>query len=69
MDPIRHLIEFLNDRFGDLDAEFEARIRELFGRFELVPKHEYEAHLAVLESLEAEVRELETRLRALESKP
>ena len=66
MDPIRTLLEFLRDRLPQFDPEFESRIREIFSKFELVPKHDYEAHLTVLRGLEAQVQELEERLATLE---
>jgi len=70
MDPLRAFIEYLQTTLGDLPEDalrnIETRARELFARFELVPKHEYEAHLEVLASLKAQVTELEQRLSALE---
>jgi ubiquinone biosynthesis protein UbiJ len=35
-------------------------------KFELVPKHEYQAHLDILKSLEIQVGTLEQRLKQLE---
>ena len=72
MDPLRALMEYLQNNLRDsLPAEamrgVESTARELFAKFELVPKHEYEAHLDVLASLEAQVASLEKRLAALES--
>lgn len=69
MDPIRALIEFLKERLPQVDADFESRIHEIFSRFELVPKHEFAAHMQVLRTLEAQVAELEGRLAQLESTP
>ena len=67
MDPIRTLLEFLKERLPQFDAEIESRVREFFAKFELVPKHEYEAQLAVLTNIEAQVQQLESRLAELEA--
>jgi BMFP domain-containing protein YqiC len=71
MDPLRTLIEYLQENFRDkLPAQalagIEGTARDLFAKFELVPKHEYEAHVDILASLEAQVTSLEARLNALE---
>ena len=71
MDPLTALLSLLRDNLtgtvpADALASIEAAARDLFARFELVPKHEYEAHVAVLASLEAQVASLEQRLKALE---
>jgi len=71
MDPLRALIEYLRENFRDkLPTQaitgIEGTAKELFAKFELVPKHEYEAHLDMLASLEAQVASLEIRLNALE---
>lgn len=71
MDPLRALIEYLQESLGEnLPNEalkgIERTAQDLFARFELVPKHEYEAHLDILASLEAQVTSLEARLDALE---
>ena len=73
MDPLRALIEYLQENFRDtLPSEalsgIERTAQDLFARFELVPKHEYEAHMDVLASLEAQVASLEARLNALETR-
>ena len=67
MDPIRTLLAFLAERLPQFDADIEARVRDLFSKFELVPKHEYEAQIAVLHSLESQVHELEARVARFES--
>ena len=71
MDPLTRLLEHIRTTFGDVlpkDAltALENTATSLFERFELVPKHEYEAHLDVLASLNAQVTDLEQRLAALE---
>ena len=71
MDPLRALIEYLQENFRDklptqALAGIEGTANELFAKFELVPKHEYQAHVDILASLEAQVASLETRLKALE---
>lgn len=71
MDPLRAYIEYLQATLaGKLPAEalsaIESTAQDLFAKFELVPKHDYEAHLDVLKSLEAQVSSLEQRLKALE---
>ena len=70
MDPIRDLLNLLQARFANASAQapfsdLEAHVRTLFARFELVPKHEFEAHLQTLASLEAQVAELEAKLAQL----
>ena len=52
---------------GDVITGIEQTAKELFSRFEMVPKHEFEAQVAVLESLQAQVAELEQRLQQLET--
>ena len=70
MDPIRVFIDTIAQLRPPLPPELrkplEARIRAAFDAFELVPRHEYVAHLEILRTLEAQVQELEARLAALE---
>jgi BMFP domain-containing protein YqiC len=71
MDPLRALIEYLQENLnGKLPNEalagIEGRAKDLFAKFELVPKHEYQAQLDILASLEAQVASLEKRLDQLE---
>jgi BMFP domain-containing protein YqiC len=71
MDPIRNLLDYLQNNFADklpkeALATVENAARELFSRFELVPKHEFEAQLQILASLEQQVAALEARLAELE---
>ena len=71
MDPLKKLLEHIRATFGDVLpgdalAALENTAGSLFERFELVPKHEYEAHLDILASLNAQVSDLEQRLAALE---
>ena len=70
-DPLSTLLDYIRTTFadavpGDALATLEGTASALFERFELVPKHEYEAHLDILASLNAQVSELEQRLAALE---
>ena len=71
MDPLRSLLEYLqNTLAGKLPQEtlasIEGTARELFSRFELVPKHEFEAQVEILTSLQQQVQHLEQRLAELE---
>ena len=71
MDPIKMLLEYLQTNFadklpGDAVAAIENTARDLFARFELVPKHEFEAQTQILASLEQQVASLEQRLAELE---
>ena len=50
----------------ELLGPVEQAAKQFLAQFELVPKHEYEAHMAVLESLQAQVASLEQRLETLE---
>ena len=71
MDPLQRFLAqvraALGDTLpGDAMAALEASARNIFAQFELVPKHEYEAHMDILVSLNAQVAELEQRIAALE---
>ena len=71
MDPLQRLLNYIRATFGDVLpgealAALEKTARGLFERFELVPKHEYDAHMDILASLNAQVAELEQRINALE---
>lgn len=72
MDPFKVLLDYLRDnlrdKLGSAPAmnQLEHRVREIFAKFELVPKHEFAAHLQTLATLEAQVETLERRLAALE---
>ena len=71
MDPLQRFLEQVRATLGDAlpgDAlqTLEASARNLFAQFELVPKHEYEAHMDILASLNAQVAELEQRIALLE---
>ncbi len=71
MDPLQRFLEQVRMTLGDAlpsDAlqTLEANARSLFAQFELVPKHEYEAHMDILTSLNAQVAELEQRIAVLE---
>ena len=69
--PLDTLIGRLRDALGGLapDAAFE-RMRPVldgfFEQFQLVPRHEYDAHLASMAKLERTVSELEDRIADLE---
>ena len=67
MEPIEQLLNFLKDKIPEVDRKLEEPIRKLFSKFELVPKHEYEAHMDILKSLENQVGELEDRVKDLET--
>jgi len=71
MDPIKTLLDYLRNNFADklpqeAVAAIESTARELFARFELVPKHEFEAQVQILTSLQKQVDTLEQRLAELE---
>jgi polyhydroxyalkanoate synthesis regulator phasin len=68
MDPFKVLLDYLRDNLDSAPAmgQLEQRVREIFAKFELVPKHELAAHLQTLATLEAQVATLERRLAALE---
>lgn len=66
MDPIDRLLGFLKEQIPEIDRAVEEPIRKLLSKFELVPKHEYEAHTEILKSLEAQIKELESRVNTLE---
>ncbi len=67
MEPIEKIISFLREKIPEVDRELEEPIRNLLSKFELIPKHEYEAHMEILKSLEIQVLELEERVQLLES--
>ena len=73
MEPLRSLLERLQEvlpeslRNAELDAQLEAATRRFFANFELVPKREYQAHVHIVDQLEARVAELEARIEALET--
>ena len=67
MEPIEKIISFLREKIPEVDRELEEPIKSLLSKFELIPKHEYEAHMEILKSLEAQVLELEERVQSLES--
>jgi BMFP domain-containing protein YqiC len=71
MDPLRAFIDLIQQNLGghipqDTLRSFETATLEYMAKFELVPKHEYEAHLDILKSLQAQVGTLEQRLKQLE---
>jgi len=71
MDPTRAFLKFLRNTLADrlpndVVSAIEEQANSLFAKFELVPKADYEAHIDVLTSLEAQVATLEQRLKALE---
>ena len=67
MEPIERIISFLREKIPEVDRELEEPIKNLLSKFEMIPKHEYEAHMEILKSLEAQVLELEERVQSLES--
>ena len=71
MDPLQRFLAQIRTTLGDtlpgdVLQTLETNARGLFAQFELVPKHEYEAHMDILASLKAQVAELEQRIAALE---
>lgn len=71
MDPMRAFMEYLQTTLsgrlpGEVLSAIEAQAKELFAKFELVPRADYEAHMDILKSLEAQVATLEQRLKTLE---
>lgn len=75
MDPISQILNALRaalpDQFSaaisDAEAALRSRLSGLFDEFEWVPKHEYNAHIELLQTLAAQVGELEQRLNELEA--
>ena len=51
---------------GSLKADIEAKAQSVFKQMALVPKHEFEAQEALLQTLEAQIKSLEARLSELE---
>ena len=51
---------------GSVKADIESKAQSVFKQMALVPKHEFEAQEALLQTLEAQVKTLETRLSQLE---
>ena len=66
VEPIEKIISFLREKIPEVDRELEEPIKNLLSKFEMIPKHEYEAHMEILKSLEVQVLELEERVRSLE---
>ena len=67
MEPIERIISFLREKIPEVDRELEEPIKNLLSKFEMIQKHEYEAHMEILKSLEAQILELEERVQSLES--
>ena len=67
MDPLQTLLTFLRSvaPSGEAFEVVEAKVQEIFHSFALVPKHELEAHLEILETLKSQVTHLEARLDEL----
>lgn len=72
MDPIQSLLERLRTLLpatlqgSDFEASMARQVQTFFAHFELVPKHEFEAQVQLLESLEAQIASLESRLATLD---
>ena len=72
--PLEALLNRLRDTLGDmapLSAEpllnrMKPALEGFLEQFQLVPKREYEAHMATLKQLEQTVSELEARIADLE---
>ena len=64
---VEQLLAFLRQTLGSSNVHlFEDKLRDFLDQFALVPKHEYQAHLEKLETLERQVADLEARLHNLE---
>ena len=69
--PLEGLFSRLRDTLGELAPEplldrMKPVIEGFLTQFQLVPKREYEAHMAALERLEDTVADLEARIAELE---
>jgi BMFP domain-containing protein YqiC len=66
--PIMQLLDnALPENLADsVKADIETKAQSVFKQMALVPKHEFEAQEALLQTLEAQVKNLETRLLQLE---
>ena len=69
--PLENLFAGLRDALGDIAPEnLGNRLRPVLDRFseqfQLVPRRDYDAHLALLERLEETVSRLEARITELE---
>ena len=73
MEPLRAFLERLQEalppslRSAEIDAQLEAAAARFFANFELVPRREYQAHVQIVDQLEARVTELEAQITALEA--
>ena len=52
-----------------ISSAIEALRENLLNKFELVAKADYEAQIALLESIQSQLQDLESRLEALEQDP
>ena len=69
--PLENLFARLRETLGELAPEpllrrMQPVLEGFFEQFQLVPKREYDAHLASLSRLEHTVAELEARISELE---
>ena len=67
MDPITTLITNLQKVLPQIDQSAAPHIRQVMDKFALVPKHEYEAQIQILRTLEAQVQELEAQIAELQA--
>jgi hypothetical protein len=73
--PLDALVERLRSALGDLGDlapepllnRIQPVIENFLEQFQMVPKRDYEAHMAALKRLEATVTNLEARIAELES--
>ena len=65
MDRIRRLLE--NGADAGVAERIERAIADFLAAFQLVPKREFDRHLQALQELEAQVAQLEQRVRDLEA--
>ena len=66
-DPLSALFEILRNQLPQASLlEVQEKVTQLFSNLELVPKKDFEAHRAVMETLKQQVKDLEQRLQTLE---
>lgn len=69
--PLEALLAGLRDAFGEIAPDnlgnrLKPVLEKFFEQFELVPRRDYDAHLAALARLEETVSRLESRISELE---
>ena len=71
--PLEELLSRLGETLGDLSGEsvtdrLQPGVEGFFEQFQLVPRREYDAHMASLSRLERLVSDLENRVAGLEQR-